>query len=68
MNAEDLTLKIGYIQQANAHTLNIEERAALQSSLALLKRNGKFSRVVFWGKIFGLKRDYLIAQGYPIFI
>lgn len=64
MNAEDLALKINYIQHANGLTLNVEERAALQSSLGLLKRNGKFARVVFWGKIFGFKKDYLIAQGY----
>lgn len=65
MNAEDVTQKLNYIQQANAYTLNIEERAALQSSLLILKRNGKFSKLVFWGKIYGLKKDYLIAQGYP---
>jgi hypothetical protein len=65
MNAEDVTQKLSYIQQANGHTLNIEERAAIQCSLPILKRNGKFAKMVFWGKIYGLKKDYLIAQGYP---
>src|SRR5690606_36057120 len=44
--------------------LNLEEAAALQSSLILLKKNNKFSRVVFWGKLFGIHKDYLIAQGF----
>jgi radial spoke head protein 9 len=64
MNADDLNQKISYIQQANGVILNIEERAALQSSLSLLKRNGKFRRVAFWGKLFGMHHDYLIAIGY----
>ncbi|XP_037606754.1 radial spoke head protein 9 homolog [Sebastes umbrosus] len=44
-------------------TLNVEQRAALQTSLVILKKNYKFHRVLFWGKILGLKEDYYIAQG-----
>ncbi|XP_062850750.1 radial spoke head protein 9 homolog [Trichomycterus rosablanca] len=44
-------------------TLSAEHRAALHTSLIILKRNYKFSRVLFWGKIFGIKNDYFIAQG-----
>ncbi|KAK9533413.1 hypothetical protein VZT92_008532 [Zoarces viviparus] len=43
--------------------LSVEQRAALQTSLVLLKKNYKFHRVLFWGKILGIKRDYFIAQG-----
>ncbi|XP_017291465.1 radial spoke head protein 9 homolog [Kryptolebias marmoratus] len=43
--------------------LSAEQRAALQTSLAILKKNYKFQRVLFWGKIMGLTEDYLIAQG-----
>uniref|UniRef100_A0A673NPK1 Radial spoke head protein 9 homolog n=1 Tax=Sinocyclocheilus rhinocerous TaxID=307959 RepID=A0A673NPK1_9TELE len=39
----------------NGLTLSSEQRAALQTSLVILKRNYKFSRVLFWGKILGLK-------------
>lgn len=46
-----------------SHGLNVEQRAALQSSLATLKKNYKFHRVLFWGKILGLQGDYFIAQG-----
>ncbi|CAL8313664.1 unnamed protein product [Lota lota] len=52
----DLVSGIGY-------TLNGEQRAALQTSLLLLKKNYKFTRVMFWGKILGIKDDYFIAQG-----
>ncbi|XP_029281631.1 radial spoke head protein 9 homolog isoform X2 [Cottoperca gobio] len=44
-------------------TLNVEQRTALQTSLVILKKNYKFRRVLFWGKILGLKEDYFIAQG-----
>ncbi|XP_034383999.1 radial spoke head protein 9 homolog [Cyclopterus lumpus] len=44
-------------------TLSVEHRAALQTSLVMLKKNYKFHRVLFWGKILGLKSDYFIAQG-----
>lgn len=43
--------------------LNIEQRAALQSSLSILKKNYKFHRILFWGKILGVIEDYFIAQG-----
>ncbi|KAM9339169.1 radial spoke head protein 9 homolog [Symphorus nematophorus] len=45
------------------HTLTVEQRTALQTSLVILKKNNKFNRVLFWGKILGLKEDYFIAQG-----
>ncbi|XP_060759567.1 radial spoke head protein 9 homolog isoform X2 [Neoarius graeffei] len=47
----------------NGLTLSTEQRAALHTSLLLLKRNYKFNRVLFWGKILGIKNDYFIAQG-----
>lgn len=47
----------------SGNTLNVEQRTALQTSLVILKKNYKFHRVLFWGKILGLKEDYFIAQG-----
>ncbi|XP_060947271.1 radial spoke head protein 9 homolog isoform X3 [Limanda limanda] len=44
-------------------TLNVEQRAALQTSLVILQKNYKFQRVLLWGKVLGLKADYFIAQG-----
>ena len=43
--------------------LSTEQKAALQSSLVILKSNYKFHRVLFWGKILGVKNDYFIVQG-----
>ncbi|RXM27044.1 Radial spoke head protein 9-like [Acipenser ruthenus] len=43
--------------------LSPEQKATLQTSLVILKRHYKFTRVVFWGKILGIKADYYIAQG-----
>lgn len=45
------------------YNLNIEQRAALQTSLLILQKNYKFHRVLFWGKILSLNEDYFIAQG-----
>lgn len=44
-------------------TLTTKQRATLQTSLAILKRHYKFDRVLFWGKILGIKDDYFIAHG-----
>ena len=43
--------------------LSTEQKAALQSSLVILKSNYKFRVVKFCGKIFGVKSDYFIVQG-----
>lgn len=64
MNYEDLLLKLPYIQASSGHTLTIEERAALQNSLAILKNNTKLHHLQFWGKFYATQRDYLIVQGY----
>ncbi|KAL0476256.1 rsph9 [Acrasis kona] len=48
----------------NGNVLSIEERAALQSSLTLLKNENHFYKTVYWGKVTGTTNDYHIAQGY----
>ena len=35
----------------------------MQSSLPLLQKNYKFTKVFFWGKLTGTAGDYLIAMG-----
>jgi len=44
--------------------LSAEQRASLQTSLVVLLKRHKFSRVQFWGKIVGIHDDYYIAQGF----
>ncbi len=53
-----------YLMGLSGHVLTTEEKVNMQSSLMLLKESGHFYRVVFWGKILGLKNDYYIAQGF----
>ncbi|XP_073694515.1 radial spoke head protein 9 homolog [Garra rufa] len=62
MDSESLHYSLD-LAAGNGLTLSSEQRAALQTSLIILKRNYKFSRVLFWGKILGIKCDYFIAQG-----
>jgi len=63
MNLLAGTHHLDYIAPSG-HTLPLEQRAALQCSLPLLKRNLKLHHVYFWGKVFGVEKDYLIAQGF----
>jgi len=43
--------------------LSVHEKAALQSSLPIVKKNNKFSEVLFFGKMQAATTDYLIAIG-----
>ncbi|XP_075268874.1 radial spoke head protein 9 homolog [Opisthocomus hoazin] len=43
--------------------LSPEKRAALGASLPLLRRDYRFERVWFWGRIRGVRGDYHIAEG-----
>ncbi|XP_039605901.1 radial spoke head protein 9 homolog [Polypterus senegalus] len=43
--------------------LSPEQKAALQKSMVILKRDYKFNRILFWGRILGTKADYFIVKG-----
>ena len=62
MEAEGLHLNIDYVGSSGV-ILSVEQKAAFQSSLVILKNNYKFKRVLFWGKILGVKDDYFIVEG-----
>lgn len=62
MDSESLQQSIDCIGSSGV-VLSPEQRAALQTSLCILKNNYKFSKVYLWGKILGVKEDYFIAQG-----
>lgn len=64
MDYRDLTTKVSYISGCSGRTLATEERAALQSSLLVLKADSKLASVRFWGKICGTNRDYYVAEGF----
>lgn len=62
MDSQDLRLTVEYVTTSGI-VLSAEQKAALESSLVILKSNHKFDKVYFWGKIIGVKDDYFIAQG-----
>ena len=43
--------------------ISLAHKAAMQSSSPLLKKQNKFSKVMFFGKVMGKVGDYLIAVG-----
>jgi len=62
MDYRDLSLAVDYLGSSGI-ILNPEQKAALQTSLLILKNENKFQNVYFWGRIAGIKEDYYIAQG-----
>lgn len=62
MNATFLQQEMNFFN-SSGHVLSAEQQTQLANSLTIAKHNNKFSKIFFWGKIFGIKEDYLIAQG-----
>lgn len=55
-------INLGAISSSGV-VLALPHSTGMQSSLPLLKKNYKFSKVCFWGKLMGMTGDYLIAMG-----
>ena len=62
MDADSLLADLGYLDSSGV-VLSVEQRASLQSSLALLRRDHKFSKVKLWGMVKGVEGDYFVAMG-----
>ncbi|XP_067875712.1 radial spoke head protein 9 homolog [Heterodontus francisci] len=62
MQADCLHLYLDQVA-SNGLVLSPEQKTTLQISMEIVKKNYKFSRVYFWGKIMGLTADYFIVQG-----
>ncbi|PWA27889.1 hypothetical protein CCH79_00000071 [Gambusia affinis] len=62
MDSNSLSYSLDFIA-SSGRILNVEQRTALQTSMLILKKNYNFKRVMFWGKVLGIKQDYFIAQG-----
>ncbi|KAK9885690.1 hypothetical protein WA026_012455 [Henosepilachna vigintioctopunctata] len=63
MNLESVlgTLEsLGYV----GHTISTEEGIILHNSLMILQNENHFRNTFFWGRIFGVEKDYYIAFGY----
>ncbi|XP_055468755.1 radial spoke head protein 9 homolog isoform X3 [Psammomys obesus] len=62
MDADGLLLSLE-LASGSGQGLSPDRRASLLTSLMLVKRDYRFDRVLFWGRILGLVADYYIAQG-----
>lgn len=62
MDSESLLLSLE-LASGSGQGLSPDRRASLLTSLTLVKRDYRFDRVLFWGRILGLIADYYIAQG-----
>nr|AAI06556.1 MGC131317 protein [Xenopus laevis] len=62
MEAESLALSLELVSGSGLG-LSPEQCAALRSSLLLLQRDLRLCRVRLWGKVLGVRGDYVIAQG-----
>lgn len=62
MDVYDIDHYLKYLV-GQGYTLNIEELTAIQAGLTTLKRDRNYSKIYFWGKIFGATNDYYIAYG-----
>ncbi|XP_075411145.1 radial spoke head protein 9 homolog isoform X1 [Tenrec ecaudatus] len=62
MDSESLLLSLE-LASGSGQGLSPDRRASLLTSLMLVKRDYRYERVLFWGRILGLVADYYIAQG-----
>lgn len=62
MESASLLANLGHLGSSGV-VLSVEQRASLQSSLVLLRREHKFRRVMLWGVIRTVQGDYFIAVG-----
>ncbi|XP_057317007.1 radial spoke head protein 9 homolog [Hydractinia symbiolongicarpus] len=62
MDSDNLSLNIDYVASSGV-VLSVEQKAALYSSLVILKSQQKFQKVQFVGKVLGTRNDYFLVQG-----
>lgn len=63
MDSKTIGADVSYLASGSGFMLSAEQKAALQTSLIMVKTRYKFTKVRLWGKIFGVKEDYFIIQG-----
>ena len=66
MDAAALSSGLDVVAPACGQTLSVSEKAAVETSLQVLKADNGFDAVKFWGRINGIAADYLLAQGYSL--
>ncbi|XP_063240912.1 radial spoke head protein 9 homolog [Bacillus rossius redtenbacheri] len=63
MNIYNIRNSLEYMRYSG-NTISNEYSVILKNSLVLLQNENKLLNVYFWGKIFGLQRDYFVSFGY----
>ncbi|XP_049825961.1 radial spoke head protein 9 homolog [Aethina tumida] len=63
MNLDVILNTLDFTGQAG-RTLTTEESTVLYNSLLILQNENHFSKIYFWGKIFGAEKDYYISYGF----
>eukprot|EP00696_Hemimastix_kukwesjijk_P007177 gnl/Hemi2/19108_TR6337_c0_g1_i1.p1 gnl/Hemi2/19108_TR6337_c0_g1~~gnl/Hemi2/19108_TR6337_c0_g1_i1.p1 ORF type:complete len:385 (-),score=142.35 gnl/Hemi2/19108_TR6337_c0_g1_i1:217-1236(-) len=48
----------------DGHTINIEQRARLESAEKILLKNYKLQKIALFGRVTGVRADYLVCLGY----
>lgn len=62
MDSERVFTNLDYLASSGV-VLSVEQKASLQSSLVILKRENKFCTVKLWGVVKGIQNRYFIVQG-----
>merc|ERR1712038_87001 len=62
MDSQCLDQQFSYFA-SSGHVISSEQLAQLTNSLTITKHNNHFTKLLFWGKILGIKEDYYIIQG-----
>ena len=62
MDSEVLFSELDYLGSSGV-VLSVEQKASLQSSLVILRKEYKLRRVKLWGIIRGVQKDYFIVHG-----
>lgn len=62
MDSDNLSLNVDYVASSGV-VLSVEQKAALYSSLVILKSQQKFQKIQFVGKVLGTRNDYFLVQG-----
>eukprot|EP01137_Pigoraptor_chileana_P033813 Opistho-2@25345 len=61
MDGDDVHVSIEYVSSSGA-VLSVEHKAALETSLVILRDTQKAHRVKFWGKVVTTHNDYFVAE------
>ena len=63
MDSVTLSSTLDIVAPALGQTLSVDQKAAIETSLVIKQSSEKLHGLWFWGRVNGLEKDYLVAQG-----